>query len=142
MAEALNILGPEMTSQVQLLGVNANPLKTQVADLAAYTRAHGLEGGWRFLTGPRVQLESVWRHYHIYVAATDDDIEHDAIVFLIDGSGRERTIYTTPMSYHAVGNQAESLAAGIARLLPGHPAVPASTQVSQRREEPLSLTRV
>ena len=138
MVEALKILGPDMASQVQLLGIDANPLKTRVEDVAAYTRAHRLAGRWRFLTGSRAQLESVWRHYHVYVAATDDDIEHDTAVFLLDGNGRERTIYTTPMSYQAVGNQAQSLAAGIARLLPGHSAIPASSQALPQPEGALS----
>ena len=60
------------------------------------------------------------------------------IVFLIDGSGRERTIYSTPMSYHAVGDQAVALAEGIARLLPGpscrpriHPSFTATGRAAQ-----------
>jgi cytochrome oxidase Cu insertion factor (SCO1/SenC/PrrC family) len=137
MVEALKILGPPAASQVQLLGVDANPQKTEITDVAAYTSSHKLEGRWRFLTGSRAQLQSVWRSYHVYVAAEKDDIEHDAVVFLIDGSGNEREVYSTPMSYQAVGDQARTLAEGIARLLPGHPAISVSSQATQEQEEPL-----
>ena len=123
MMEALRLLGPAAT-QVQLLGINANPLATNIADVADYTRAHRMEGRWRFLTGSLPELERVWRSYHVYVAAIHNDIDHEPIVILIDGRGRERTIYFTQLSYEGVPQQAQLLAEGIARLLPSRPAVP------------------
>jgi len=132
MVEALRLLGPAAATRVQLLGIDANPLKTQVSDVAAYTRAHGLEGRWRFLTGTRAELERVWHGYHVYVAAAAGDIDHEAVVFLIDGKGRERKIYSTPMSYGAVGPQAETMAEGIAALLPSHPAVLRDASLEQQ----------
>ena len=134
MVQALKILGPAAASQVQLLGIDANPQKTQVSDVADYTRTHDLEGRWRFLTGPRPQLEKIWRAYHIYVAVVNNDIEHTAIVMLIDQNGKERNIYSTPMSYSAEGDQAQTLAAGIASLLPSHPVVPDANQTPQPPE--------
>jgi cytochrome oxidase Cu insertion factor (SCO1/SenC/PrrC family) len=122
MLEALKLLGPA-SRQVQLLGVNANPLVTRVADVAAYTRAHDMQGRWRFLTGSRDQLAQVWRAYHVYVAAIHNNIDHEPIVYLIDGRGREQTIYLTKMSYEGVAQQAQLLANAVAGLLPGHPAV-------------------
>lgn len=122
MVKALRMLGPA-ASQVQLLGINANPLATGVADVAAYTRAHGMQGRWRFLTGSLAQLKSAWHSYHVYVAAIHNDIDHDPIMFLIGPDGHERKIYLTQMSYEGVDQQAQLLAYGIARLLPGHPAV-------------------
>jgi cytochrome oxidase Cu insertion factor (SCO1/SenC/PrrC family) len=122
MVKAMDLLGPN-ASQVQLLGINANPLATRVADVAAYTRAHQMEGRWRFLTGSLAQLKSVWRDYHVYVAAIHNDIDHQPIIFLIGPQGRERTIYFTQMSYGGVAQQAQVLAEGIARLLPNHPMV-------------------
>jgi cytochrome oxidase Cu insertion factor (SCO1/SenC/PrrC family) len=137
MVEALKILGPAAASHVQLLGIDVNPHKTQVADVAAYTRSHELQERWRFLTGSPAQLESVWRNYDVYVNAASDDIEHEAIVYLIDGNGNENAVFSTPMSFQAVGDQAQTLAEGIAQLLPGHPAVSPSTQASQQQEGPL-----
>jgi cytochrome oxidase Cu insertion factor (SCO1/SenC/PrrC family) len=136
MVDALQILGPAAAAHVQLLGIDANPLKTKVSDVADYTRTHELEGRWRFLTGSRAQLESVWKDYHVFVAVKNNDIEHTAVVFLIDGKGNERDVQSTPMSYEAVGDDAQALAAGIARLLPGHPAVAAPDQAAEQPDQP------
>ncbi len=136
MTEALKILGPAAASHVQLLGIDANPQKTQVSDVADYTRVHDLEGRWRFLTGSHAQLAQIWRQYHIYVAVVNNDIEHTAIVMLIDQNGRERNIYSTPMSYSAEGDQAHILAAGIASLLTDHPAGPQADPASQKPQGP------
>jgi len=139
MVEALRLLGPA-AAQVQLLGINANPLATNIADVADYTRAHQMEGRWRFLTGSLPELERVWRGYHVYVAAIHNDIDHQPIVMLIDQRGRERTIYFTQLSYEGVAQQAQLLAEGIARLLPGHPAV--RHEVSLQFIPPLEPTNV
>lgn len=121
MVQALRLLGPA-ASQVQLLGIDANPLATRVSDVAAYTRAHHLEGRWRFLTGSLTQLKRVWASYHVYVAAIHGHIDHEAVVFVIGRHGHERSVYSTQMNYEGVPDQARLLATSIARLLPGHPA--------------------
>jgi cytochrome oxidase Cu insertion factor (SCO1/SenC/PrrC family) len=136
MVEAVKLLGPDAASQVQLLGVDANPQKTKVADVADYTRTHELQGRWQFLTGTRAQLERVWHAYHVYVAVVHDDIEHTAVVFLIDQNGKQRDFYPTPMSYQGVGDQAEILAQGVAKLLPGHPAVSMPSESAQSEAPP------
>lgn len=120
MVQALQLLGPA-ASQVQLLGIDANPLATRVSDVAAYTRAHELQGRWLFLTGSLAQLKRVWQSYHVYVAAVHNHIDHEAVVFVIGPRGHERNVYSTQMSYEGVTEQAHLLATSIARLLPGHP---------------------
>src|SRR6516165_2514289 len=50
MLMAKQLLGPA-GSQVQLLGVDANPDATSVADVLSYSRTHGLVNQWDFLTG-------------------------------------------------------------------------------------------
>lgn len=122
MVHALDLLGPA-AARVQLIGINANPDALAVSDVAAYTKAHQMEGRWRFLTGSIDQLYQVWRDYNVYVAAVKNDIDHDPVVYLIGPEGRERTVYFTAMSYKGVAQQAQVLADGIARLLPDHPSV-------------------
>ena len=137
MVRALDLLGPD-AAQVQLLGINANPLATQISDVAAYTRVHQMQGRWRFLTGSLPQLKRVWSAYHVYVAAIHNDIDHQPVIVLIGPQGRERTIYLTQLSYEGVDQQAQVLAEGIARLIPGHPAV--RKAVSLRQIPPLKPT--
>lgn len=118
MVRALQQLGPA-ARQVQLLGINVNPDKTSVADVAAYTRAHRMEGKWRFLTASAPRLQAIWKAYHVYVGkSADGDIIHQAVIYLIGPRGHERGISTTPMSYQGVSVQANDLAHAMARLLP------------------------
>lgn len=135
MVQAVNLLGPA-GAQVQLLGVDANPQKTRVADVADYTNTHGLQGRWRFLTGMPAQLERVWKSYGVYVAVVHNDIQHTAVVVLIDKDGNEHDFYSTPMKYGAVSDQAEQLAQGIAELLPGHPPVSTLGGAPEQSEGP------
>jgi cytochrome oxidase Cu insertion factor (SCO1/SenC/PrrC family) len=122
MEEARRLLGPAAL-RVQLVGINANPLATSVADVEAYTRAHELQRGWWFLTAREPALARVWRSYGVRVASVHGDVFHQPVIFLIDPRGRERKIFFTQMSYGSLGQQAEALAAAMAHLLPGHPAI-------------------
>lgn len=53
MTEAVGMLGPRASRHIQLLGVDANPDATRVADVRAYTVAHQMTRSWDFLTGSR-----------------------------------------------------------------------------------------
>jgi cytochrome oxidase Cu insertion factor (SCO1/SenC/PrrC family) len=123
MTEAVSMLGPAAARHIQLLGIDANPDATQVADVRAYTAAHQMTRAWDFLTGSDAQLAAVWKAYHVYVAASHGNIDHEPAVYLIDAQGRERTLYLTQMAYAGVAQQAELIASGVSRLLPSHPAL-------------------
>ena len=51
MTEAVGMLGPAAARHIQLLGIDANPDATKVADVRAYTVAHQMTRSWDFLTG-------------------------------------------------------------------------------------------
>ncbi|MGH9737933.1 MAG: SCO family protein [Candidatus Acidiferrales bacterium] len=134
MVKALRFLGTA-AADVQLLGINANPLALKISDVAAYTRAHEMQGHWRFLTGSLPQLKKVWREYHVYVSAINNDIDHQPVMVLVDTVGREHKVYLTQMSYEGVAPQAQVLADDIAQLLPGPPS--AAQEVSLKFVQPL-----
>jgi cytochrome oxidase Cu insertion factor (SCO1/SenC/PrrC family) len=123
MTQAVSMLGPAAARNVQLLGIDANPDAIGVADVRAYSQAHQMMGAWHFLTGSPAQLAAVWRAYHVYVAASHGNIDHQPAVYLIDPSGRERILYLSQMAYAGADQQAELIARGLSGLLPGHPAV-------------------
>ena len=122
MVQARQMLGAA-GSRVQLLGVDANPDATSVADVMAYSRAHAMVNQWDFLTGTKAQLAAVWRAYHIDVQIQAGQIDHTPALFVIDPQGRERTVYLTQMNYASIGQAAQILAGEAASLLPGHPPV-------------------
>ena len=122
MLQAKQMLGAA-GDQVQLLGVDANPTATSVADVLAYSRAHGMVNQWDFLTGSLAQLTAVWGAYHIAVQVEKGQIDHTPALFVIDRSGREQKLYLTQMAYSSVGQSAQVLADELSSLLPGRPHV-------------------
>ena len=130
---AVSLLGPAAARRIQILGIDANPNATAVSDVRAYSQSHALMHSWHFLTGSKAQLEAVWRAYNVYVAAKNNDIDHEPAIYLIDPQGRERVLYLTQMSYTSVGQQAQIIADGLSTVLPGHP--------QPRRVVPLSYIR-
>lgn len=122
MVEAKRALGPA-ASDVELLGVDANPDATSVHDVLSYSRAHGLLGQWHFLTSSVPRLRRVWRAYHIAVQIERGEIDHTPALFVIDPQGRLRRVYLTQSSYAAVAQFGQLLALEASRLLPGHPTV-------------------
>ena len=122
MLAAKQLLGPA-GSQVQLLGVDANPDAITTADVLSYSRTHGLVNQWNFLTGSLADLKAAWTKYDIAVQIESGQIDHTPALFVIDQQGRERKLYLTQMAYSSVGQSAQVLADEIATLLPGHPKV-------------------
>src|SRR5215831_19520404 len=122
MLVAKQLLGPA-GSQVQLLGVDANPDAISIGNVLSYSRTHGLVNQWNFLTGSLAELKATWTKYHIAVQIERGEIDHTPALFVIDQQGRERKLYLTQMAYSSVGQSARVLADEIASLLPGHPRV-------------------
>jgi cytochrome oxidase Cu insertion factor (SCO1/SenC/PrrC family) len=122
MVQAKQLLGPA-GDQVKLLGVDANPDATGVANVLSYSRTHGMVNQWDFLTGSLAQLKAVWGAYHIAVQIEQGQIDHTPALFVIDPQGREQKLYLTQMAYSSVTQSAQVLAEEISSLLPGHPRV-------------------
>lgn len=96
MYDAKAQLGSSAASQVDLIAVNANPTATSVAGVQAWSINHGMLHQWLFLTGTAQQLQSVYHAYHVYVQVSSNDlVEHDPILFIIDAQGHERLYFET-----------------------------------------------
>jgi cytochrome oxidase Cu insertion factor (SCO1/SenC/PrrC family) len=117
---AKELLGKAGNS-VQLLGVDANPEATSVADVLSYSRAHGMVNQWDFLTGSLAQLKTTWTAYHIAVQIQAGMIDHTPALYVISQHGRLQKVYLTQMAYSSVTQSAQVLAQEVATLLPGHP---------------------
>ena len=120
MVEAKSLLG-RAGSQVQLLGVDANPEATAMQNVKDYSLAHGMLDQWHFLTGSLPQLQGVWKSYGIAVEIQKGLIDHTPALYEIDPQGRLQKVYLSQMSYASVDQQAQVLAQEASRLLPHHP---------------------
>ncbi len=130
MVDARAMLGPA-ASRVQLLGIDANPTATRVADVRSYSELHGMVGQWHFLTGSLSLLKQVWKAYKIDVAIEQGQIDHTPALFVIGPDGRLARLYLTQQSYAAVGQLGQLLAQEASRLLPGHPRVHSNLSYAQ-----------
>jgi cytochrome oxidase Cu insertion factor (SCO1/SenC/PrrC family) len=79
---AKELLGPA-GSNVQLLGVDANPDATPVSDVMAYSRAHAMVNQWDFLTGTKDQLAATWKKYAIYAQIEQSVVDHTPALYLV-----------------------------------------------------------
>jgi cytochrome oxidase Cu insertion factor (SCO1/SenC/PrrC family)/thiol-disulfide isomerase/thioredoxin len=139
MVDARAMLGAA-ASQVQLLGIDANPTATSVADVRSYSELHGMVRQWRFLTGSLAQLKQVWKAYKIDVAIEQGQIDHTPALFVIGPDGRLARLYLTQQSYAAVGQLGQLLAQEASRLLPDHPRVRSHLSYAQISGVSPSLT--
>jgi protein SCO1/2 len=118
-------------SQVQLLGVDANPKATAVEDLLSYSQLHGMTYEWQYLTGSIAQLRSVWKAYSVGVTINQATVDHEPAIFVISPQGKLERLYLTQMSYSSVPQLGQLLASEVASLLPGHPVVQSRLSYTQ-----------
>jgi cytochrome oxidase Cu insertion factor (SCO1/SenC/PrrC family)/thiol-disulfide isomerase/thioredoxin len=122
MLQAKAMLG-KAGSQVQLLGVDANPHAISLENVWSYSELHGMLHDWHFLTGSLPQLKRVWKQYAVEAAVEAGEITHTPALFVIDPQGRKSKVYITQMSYSSIGQLGQLLAGEASKLLPSHPAV-------------------
>ena len=122
LVDAKTMLGAA-ASQVQLLGINANPRDTSIEDVLSYSQLHGMLYQWRYLTGSLPQLQAVWKDYSVGVTVNQNQIDHEPAVFVINQQGRLAKLYLTQLAYSAVPQLGQLLANEVSSLLPGRPAV-------------------
>ena len=141
---AKQLLGPAAAG-VQLLGVAANPIATEVKWVRKYSLVHGMLHSWLFLTGSLPQLKRVWREYGIEAQVVRGLIDHTPATFVVDRRGRLSRLYMTMMAYSGVDQQGQELAQSIAVLLPGRPRLQANASLAPisliRPSQPVTLPR-
>ncbi len=96
-----------VAARVVFLAINVNPYHRTVADMAAFSREHGLDAipDWHFVTGPLAALRASWAGYHIAVEAAgpNADVQHSSVIYFIDPSGHERFLATPGDDHTASG---------------------------------------
>lgn len=91
MLKTEEMLGPEYP--IRLLAINANPDFTSTSDVRRWSIRHRMLRRWLFLTGPALVLRAVWSNYGIQDKVLRGDVEHTALIFLIDAKGEVRALF-------------------------------------------------
>jgi protein SCO1/2 len=99
---ALAKLGPD-AGKFQIIAVSVDPKGDTPKTVKKFLADHQMTGKMKYLIGSRPQLEKVWKAWHIKAASTatknnPDAVEHSALIYGIDGSGKITTIYPANFS--------------------------------------------
>jgi cytochrome oxidase Cu insertion factor (SCO1/SenC/PrrC family) len=130
LVQAKDLLGAA-ASQVQLIGVDANPKATEVEDVLSYSQLHGMTYQWQYLTGSLGQLRRVWKAYSVGVTISQNQTDHQPAIFVINQQGKLAKLYLTQLAYSAVGQLGQLLASEVSSLLPSHPKVRSDLSYAQ-----------
>jgi cytochrome oxidase Cu insertion factor (SCO1/SenC/PrrC family) len=130
LVQAKDLLGTA-ASEVQLIGVDANPKATEVEDVLSYSQLHGMTYQWQYLTGSLAQLRRVWKAYSVGVTISQNQTDHEPAIFVINQQGKLAKLYLTQLAYSAVGQLGQLLASEVSSLLPSHPKVRSDLSYAQ-----------
>jgi protein SCO1/2 len=94
---ALEKLGADQ-SKFQIIAVSVDPKGDTPKTVKKFLADHQMTGKMQYLIGSRPTLQKVWKAWHISAASrptknNPDAVEHSALVYGIDGSGKITTIY-------------------------------------------------
>jgi cytochrome oxidase Cu insertion factor (SCO1/SenC/PrrC family) len=85
-------------TRADLVVVTVDPWADTGRSARAFAAKSHWTGRWRWLLGSPRQLRPVWAGYAVGVKRTPTDVEHTAVLYLIDASGFERAAYLVPFS--------------------------------------------
>jgi protein SCO1 len=92
---AQNMMGAT-ASKAQIIAVSVDPRGDTPQTVAAFLKVHGMTGRMKYLIGSAHELGRVWKQWGVgseVDAQQPDFINHSALVYGIDASGRLRTVY-------------------------------------------------
>jgi protein SCO1 len=81
-----------------VIAINVNPPVQAGATLREEARRFHWLPQWRWATGSKEQLASVWASYEIQVIPTKGDITHTEAAYLVDRNGDERALFLWPFN--------------------------------------------
>ncbi|MGZ4398480.1 MAG: SCO family protein, partial [Gaiellaceae bacterium] len=90
--DAAHLLGP-LSRRTVFLAVNVNQFHERIADVARFSRSHGLDTipSFHFLTGATPALKAVWKAYGVAVQPNPKgDVVHSSLLYFIAPDGRMR----------------------------------------------------
>lgn len=85
-------------SDLQVIAVSVDPTGDTPGTVNSFLKQHQMTGRMEYLIGSRLELEKTWSAWKIGAQSASsrrnpDLVEHSALIYGIDGSGRIRTLY-------------------------------------------------
>jgi protein SCO1 len=93
---AQNEMGAATAAKVQVIAVSVDPRGDTPQTVATFLKEHGMTGRMKYLIGSPKELGKVWQAWGVGSerdAQQPDVVNHSALVYGIDASGKMRTLY-------------------------------------------------
>jgi cytochrome oxidase Cu insertion factor (SCO1/SenC/PrrC family) len=97
--------------RAELVVVTVNPWADTAPSARAFAAKSRWSGSWHWLLGPPAQLKPIWAQYAVGVRRTPSDVNHTAVLYVIDPHGFQRAAYLVPFSPGDVAADVRGLAA-------------------------------
>jgi protein SCO1/2 len=94
---AQNLMGAT-AGKAQIIAVSVDPRGDTPQTVGAFLKVHGMTGRMKYLIGSARELSHVWKQWGVgsEVDTTQPDfVNHSALVYGVDASGRLRTVYVS-----------------------------------------------
>jgi cytochrome oxidase Cu insertion factor (SCO1/SenC/PrrC family) len=91
--------------------VTVDPWADTPRSARAFAAKSRWTGSWHWLLGAPAQLRPVWTNYAVAVRRTPTDVNHTAVLYLIDRHGFQRAAYLVPFTPGDVAADVRGLAA-------------------------------
>jgi protein SCO1/2 len=93
---AQNLMSASTAAKTQVIAVSVDPRGDTQATVAAFLKVHGMTGRMKYLIGSAHELGRVWQAWGVGSerdAQQPDIVNHSALVYGIDATGKMRTVY-------------------------------------------------
>ncbi len=110
---AQEMMGPAEAAKAQVIAVSVDPRGDTPKTVAAFLAHHGMTGRMKYLIGSAHELAPVWSAWHVGSAKDLEQpqfVNHTAIVYGIDASGKLTTIYEASFAPKEIAHDVPLLA--------------------------------
>jgi protein SCO1 len=93
---AQNLMGPQVSSQAQIVAVSVDPRGDDRQTVAAFLKVHEMTGRMQYLIGSSSELPPVWEAWKVGSkrdAQQPELVSHSGLIYGITASGKVTTIY-------------------------------------------------
>jgi protein SCO1/2 len=111
---ALNLMGPQKASKVQVVAVSVDPRGDTPKSIATFLKAHGVMGRMQYLVGSKHELAGAWKAWGVGSerdASNPELINHSGLVYGVSAQGKITTLYAANFRPPEIVHDAPLLAA-------------------------------
>jgi protein SCO1 len=111
---ALNLLGPKLSSKVQVIAVSVDPRGDTPKAVDAFLARHEMTGRMQYLIGSAKELAPVWKAWGVGSERDTQQpqfINHSGLLYGITGSGKRLTLYASSFQPSEIAHDVPLLAA-------------------------------